>query len=229
MRMPWLCSFVLLCATTVLAQTPAPSAPQSASTPSPAVSITGCVAGGSDSKPITLTNAMVLPTGSAAVPQEPAAAVPPASASPSPDRPAVSGATTQPNPAAPATPASPTAGTATNLGTIDTGSATVGVGTSGTIATPPAPTGTAGVPAAGAAISGTAPAGSSASSIGGYRLSGVDMTSWIGRRVQLTGVVVPSTTGEPAAAVDASEPAAAAKMAEFKVITVQPVTGPCPK
>jgi len=44
------------------------------------------------------------------------------------------------------------------------------------------------------AVTGTAPAGSSSSGVSGYRLSGVDMTSWVGKRVQLVGTVVPRVT-----------------------------------
>jgi len=231
MKNLWLCSCTLLYATSSWAQTPSSAQPPAPAAPT--VSLTGCVAGGSDSKPITLMNAMVLPTGSAAVTPDPVAAAAPPSNSPSPDRPAVSAPATQPAVTNP-TPASPTAGTASTVGTIDTGSATVGVGTSGTIATPPAPTGgtpgAAGLPSATAAITGTAPAGSSSSTIGGYRLSGADMTSWIGRRVQITGLVIASPSAARAAAsADASELAAPADMREFRVLSVQPVTGPCPK
>jgi len=232
MKNLWLCSCALLYATSSWAQTPSSTQPPAPAAPT--VSLTGCVAGGSDSKPITLMNAMVLPTGSAAVTPDPVAAVAPPSASPSPDRLAVSAPATQPAVTNAATPASPTADSASTVGTIDTGSATVGVGTSGTIATPPSPTGgtpgAAGLPSATAAITGTAPAGSSSSTIGGYRLSGADMTSWIGRRVQITGLVVASaSTARAATSAGASELAAPADMREFRVLSVQPVTGPCPK
>src|SRR5437870_2629759 len=123
MKIPWLCSFAMLCASTVLAQTTPAPAPAAA----PMISITGCVAGGSSSKPITLTNAMVLPYGSPAVgPDTSGVAATDASTSPLPERPAVSAGATQPNttnPAAPATPTSPTAGATSSIGTIDTGSA----------------------------------------------------------------------------------------------------------
>ena len=76
---------------------------------------------------------------------------------------------------------------------------------------------------------GTAPAGSSASSVDGYRLSGVDMASWLGRRVHLTGTVVPPEPIPQAAAVESSDRLALAAMPEFRVMSVQPVTGPCPK
>jgi len=90
---------------------------------------------------------------------------------------------------------------------------------------PPRAVGTTGT------VAGTAPAGSSASSIGGYRLSGVDMASWVGRRVQLVGTLVSSPTassGAPAVAAPAPDKAALA-MPEFRVSSVQPITGPCPQ
>ena len=85
------------------------------------------------------------------------------------------------------------------------------VGTSGSKT--PAPVATAGV-------TGTAPAGSSGSSVSGYQLSGVDMQPWIGKRVQVIGTFAP-----PAA----STTAGTAAIREFKVVTVQPATGPCPR
>jgi hypothetical protein len=78
-------------------------------------------------------------------------------------------------------------------------------------------------------IEGTAPAGSSASSVDGYRLSGVDMTPWIGRRVQVLGTVRPAAPLTPPVAVETSERVALAAIPEFHVLSVQPVTGPCPK
>jgi hypothetical protein len=72
-------------------------------------------------------------------------------------------------------------------------------------------------------ISGTAPAGSSASSVDGYRLSGVDMTVWIGRRVQVVGTVEPP---RQAVLLDIGQPPAAPTL---HVMSVQPVTGPCSK
>jgi len=70
-------------------------------------------------------------------------------------------------------------------------------------------------------------AGSSASSLSGYRLSGTDMTSWIGRRVQIVGSVVPAAPGaSPTAAAGATS---ASAFPEFRVISVQPTTGDCPQ
>lgn len=72
-------------------------------------------------------------------------------------------------------------------------------------------------------IVGTAPAGSSASSVDGYRLSGVDMTAWIGRRVQVVGTVEPPKQAVP---LDTGTPRTAPTL---HVMSVQPVTGPCTK
>ena len=80
-------------------------------------------------------------------------------------------------------------------------------------------------------VRGTAPAGSSSSSVGGYRLSGTDMTSWIGRRVQIIGTLVSSPTASSDAPVGTSGTqgtVAALPMPEFHVISVQPITGVCP-
>src|SRR5262249_16984945 len=86
--------------------------------------------------------------------------------------------------------------------------------TSGTYATAPPPV-----------VTGTAPAGSSASSVSGYRLSGADMTGWIGRRVQIVGTMTPSAAG-----ASATNPAVtpSATLPEFRVVSVQPISGDCP-
>jgi hypothetical protein len=156
-------SIVLISAATVLAQPPVP-APQT-------TTLTGCVTGGSKSRPITLMNALVLPAGAVA---------------PAPD-------TAPPAPETAAPPAS-------------------GVG-------------------AAASVQGTAPAGSSPSSIGGYRLSGTDMTAWIGRRVQIVGMLVSSPTGSIATPTGTSGGRPGTDplpMPEFRVVSVQPITGACP-
>jgi hypothetical protein len=94
------------------------------------------------------------------------------------------------------------------------------VGTSGSKS--PSPTGTSGV------ASGTAPAGSSGASLSGYRLSGVDMTPWLGQRVLLIGTFVPSSAKAAASAI-VTGAAAAPPMLEFKVDTVKQTSGSCPK
>jgi hypothetical protein len=51
----------------------------------------------------------------------------------------------------------------------------------------------------------------------GYRLSGTDMTSWSGQRVQIVGVVVPAAAGSPTAT--------GATLPEFRVTSVTPASG----
>lgn len=64
----------------------------------------------------------------------------------------------------------------------------------------------------------------------GYRLSGTDMSSWAGRRVQIVGVVVPATTGPAAkSGVGGSGSTTGQTLPEFRVQTVQPITGSCPE
>jgi hypothetical protein len=55
----------------------------------------------------------------------------------------------------------------------------------------------------------------------GYRLTGSDMTSWVGRRVQVSGVLVPP---DPELASSAE----AVYFPEFDVHSVVPLTGVCP-
>jgi hypothetical protein len=193
MRIHWLCSVLMLSAAAASAQTTGSPAPSVASVAPKTISVTGCVANGSKSDAVTLTNAMVLPFGSPAVSPEPISAAD-AVASATPEPPPVSPAPTQPQASAPPEPRA-------------RASAIPGaVGTSGTIA-------------------GTAPAGSSASTMDGYHLAGVDMTSWIGRRVQILGTVEPA---KEAVVLDTTKPPAPA-MPTLRVLSVQPVTGPCVK
>jgi hypothetical protein len=187
MKTAALCSIAFVCASAAFAQTSPVSV---AETPKP-ITLTGCVARGTNAQPITLANAMVIPS------TESAGAT---ATSPSPLPDAVSPPTTQPPPAvgtsgaaAAGSPASPTTGA---------------VGTSGSII-------------------GTAPAGSSASSVSGYQLSGTDMTSWLGRRVQIVGTVVPAASGTPAVAASGSTAPGTVAMPQFRVVSVQPITGEC--
>ena len=214
-----LCGLAALSASTALAQTLASSALQSTAT----VTITGCVTGRASSRPIVLSEAIVLPYGSAAVAAESVAGD--AFALPIPEG----------TPAAPpltpvvSTPGIP--GAVSSLGTIDIGSARIGIGTRGTSRTPPTPVGTAGLAAATSPVSSAAAEDSSEAGVDGYRLSGLNVTPWIGRRVQIPGVFVSSTAAERAAAEDATVAGAEPPppMPEFRVVSVQPVTGPCPK
>jgi hypothetical protein len=61
--------------------------------------------------------------------------------------------------------------------------------------------------------------------VSGYRLSGADMTGWVGRRVQIVGQMVPTTAG-----ASATNPAvtASSTLPEFRVVSVQPISGNCP-
>jgi hypothetical protein len=226
MKTALLCGIAIACSSAAFAQTPDP---QPAANAPRTITLTGCVAGGSNAQPITLANAMVVPTA------QNAATTP----SPVPSPP--SSGTTQPAGAAAGV---GTAGTAAaGAGTAATAGAGVGTpgaaGTSGTAGTA-APAGTTGVagaagtppaatPPAGAAsasVAGTAPAGSSGSSVSGYRLSGSDMSSWLGRRVQIVGSIVPAA---PGAAPTAAAGGAQATFPEFRVVSVQPMTGDCPQ
>jgi hypothetical protein len=64
---------------------------------------------------------------------------------------------------------------------------------------------------------------------GGYRLSGTDMTSWAGQRVQVVGTFSPSAA-MPAGSTAVGQPGApAAPPLELRVQSVQPILGPCSK
>jgi hypothetical protein len=86
---------------------------------------------------------------------------------------------------------------------------------------PPSAVGTSGT------VAGTAPAGSSTSSVSGYHLSGVDMSSWLGRRVQIVGSVVPSPIPPAAGTATAASAPGTVKLPELRVVSVQPATGSC--
>jgi hypothetical protein len=191
-----LCGIALLAVAPAFAQT---STPASADPANKTVTLTGCVGGGVDSAPITLSQAMVVPTSQ---PDQAPSPVPPSTASPvtqSPDP------TLPPSGAAAVTP-SPT-------------------GTSGTKMPGPGTAATPGV------MTGTAPAGSSGSSITGYRLSGADMQPWLGRRVQMIGTFVPAAAAPAGSTTTAAVTGGATTppALEFRVQSVQPVTGPCSK
>ena len=194
---------VVLCGITLLAVAPAfaqTSTPASADPANKTVTLTGCVGGGVDSAPITLSQAMVVPTTSQ--PDQPPSPVPSSASSPVTQPP---DATLPPSGAAAVTP-SPT-------------------GTSGTKMPGPGTAGTTGV------MTGTAPAGSSGSSITGYRLSGTDMQPWLGKRVQMLGTFVPAAAAPAGSTTTAAVTGGASTppALEFRVQSVQPVTGPCPK
>ena len=98
-------------------------------------------------------------------------------------------------------------------------------------AVPPAATAPGSAGEAAASVQGTAPAGSSPSSVGGYRLSGTDMTAWLGRRVQIVGVLVSSPTAssvKPTGTSGVPHKTEPLPVPEFRVMSVQPITGACP-
>jgi hypothetical protein len=190
---------VVLCGITLLAVAPAfaqTRTPANADPVSKTVTLTGCVGGGVDSAPITLSQAMVVPTPQ---PDHTPSPIPPSTSSPETQPP---DATLPPSGATAVTP-SPT-------------------GTSGTKMPGP---GTTGI------MTGTAPAGSSGSSITGYRLSGVDMQPWLGRRVQMLGTFLPAAAASAGSTTTAAVTGGATTppALEFRVQSVQPITGGCQK
>jgi hypothetical protein len=196
-----LCGFTLLVVVPAFGQTGAPAATDPVNK---TVTLTGCVGGGVDSKPITLSQALLVP----GTPQ-------PGQADPSPVPPPVSATGTEPPdptlPPATATPVQP---------------APSPTGTSGTKTPPFSTAGTTGV------VTGTAPAGSSGSSVTGYRLTGADMQPWIGKRVQLIGTFVAAASSATAPTGTSSTVTGASAMPpalEFRIQSVQPTTGPCAK
>src|SRR5262245_27517245 len=202
MKHPWLCSFVVFGAAAAFGQSNTPQAtPPMSNESAGTITVTGCVARADKTELVTLTHAMVLPSGSPTVAPPVVSAelfkpprVNPAHLSAN----ATQQQTTQPDAKPPATARSGVAGA---------------VGTSGTTGL----------------IVGTAPSGSSASSVDGYRLSGVDMTAWIGHRVQLIGFVIPAAPRTQSDAVERGEGIDFGAVPVFRVVGVQPATGPCPK
>lgn len=74
---------------------------------------------------------------------------------------------------------------------------------------------------------GAAGAGASTAATG-YRLSGVDMSQWAGRRVQIVGTLTPASAGANAAASPAGTAGApGTSLPEFRVQTIRPATGNC--
>jgi len=197
----------LIGSTVAYAQPPEPSA---AAQPR-AITLTGCVGGGQNAQPVTLTNALVMPAT-----EQPAAAA----ASPLPVPDTVSPTPTQPQ----------AAGARAAAGPGPAGAAAPPATSESTGAAPPSAVGTTGT------VAGTAPAGSSSSSASGYRLSGADMSTWIGKRVQIVGSLVPAAAGATAtaaasSAIGASSAGASGSSAlpEFRVVSVSPASGECPR
>jgi hypothetical protein len=233
MKISMLCGIALISAT-ASAQTGVPSSPQPSTadgTTPTSVTVVGCVGGGgSATQPLTLMSPTIVPASAqpgemtpppAAEPPTTGAAVtpPPSSATPPP----VSTPTTPTTPTTATTPTTQTPPTAT--GTAGSAGATGSNPTGMVGSTPPAATGSvaAGSPAGAPATA----AGTSNAGISGYRLSGVDVNSYVGRRVQIVGTMVPLNSA--AAAGSATAAPGAPAMQEFHVISVQPTTGTCPQ
>jgi hypothetical protein len=168
----WLCG-VSLSLHSAQSTTPqqTPGAPPSAGAASPSVTVRGCVGGGANAEPFTLTDVSTVP-------------------------PAESGAPTG------------TAGIASTPGTPGTAGTASTPGTSGTRGTPP---------------------------VIGYRLlSKDDISSLVGKRVQVVGTVVPPTA--PAGASDsatgtsaAASAGSVAQMPQLRVTSIEPIAGTCPQ
>ena len=73
---------------------------------------------------------------------------------------------------------------------------------------------------------GTVSLNASSTNPSGYRLTGTDMSSWIGRRVQIIGTVAPTT---PGASTTTTGGNSAARLQEFRVQKVSPLNGTCPQ
>lgn len=67
------------------------------------------------------------------------------------------------------------------------------------------------------------------SNAGTYNLTGTDMTPWAGKRVQVVGTVISAKTASASASPAAGASTDATAPLEFRVQSVQGVTGPCPK
>jgi hypothetical protein len=223
MKASVLCGITLLTVAPAFAQTSAPGAADPANK---TVTLTGCVGSSAESSGFTLANAMVIPgTAQPGQPDQTPSSLPPtetsaatqATAVTPPSTPTASPAQVPPaaSPAQVPPPASPAqAGATTAAGTAAT------AGTSGT--TPPNVTGTTGVVAGGST-------GNTTSGLGGYRLSGTDMKPWAGQRVQVMGTFIPSSATAAGTTTTGRSGAPAAPPLEFRVQSVQPVSGPCPK
>jgi hypothetical protein len=245
MKTAILCGITLIAAGPAFAQSSATGA-AAGQTDATTVTLTGCVAGGgSEAKPITLSNALIIPgtsqpgqldqtpspvpaTASSPATQPPDPTLPPPSATAVPAPPSAQSPVGTSGSKTPATTGTSGVGVMTGSGVGTATGAGVGTATGSGVGTATGsgvgtPTGSAigSARGAGVAVTGTAPAGSSGASVTGYQLSGADMQPWIGKRVQVIGTWAPAATG--------SATAGAPAMREFKVQSVQPATGPCAK
>ncbi|HMD36727.1 MAG TPA: hypothetical protein VKH42_17255, partial [Vicinamibacterales bacterium] len=93
-------------------------------------------------------------------------------------------------------------------------------GTAGTAGTAAAqPTGTVGTAAAGTNATST-------SAFNGYRLTGSDLAQWAGKRVEVTGSFVPSSSANTTASATGS---GSTTLQEFRVVSLKAVGGSCPQ
>jgi hypothetical protein len=63
----------------------------------------------------------------------------------------------------------------------------------------------------------------------GYRLTGTNMGSWAGQRVQIVGVIIPAATGPSGSTGANGTPGTGQMLTEFRVQSVQPIDGTCPQ
>ena len=228
MRNTLLTGLVVACAASAFAGQTAQQ-PAGAAAPGSAnqtMTLIGCVGGGAvATDPFMLSDPSLASVGSA-TPGQVTTATPGATASAAapPTTPTAAAAPAMPTAAgAPATPtAQPPAadrdfrnsGTAGTAGTVGTAPRPSAVGTPATAATP----------AAAARV--TSP-GSSPVATSGYRLSGADVSGFRGQRVQIVGSLVQPASSATSSA--ATPGATTTGVREFKVQSVQAISGSCPQ
>jgi len=95
-------------------------------------------------------------------------------------------------------------------------------------ATAPVQPGSVGASSSAAVIpaGGTVSLNAASTNPSGYRLTGTDMSSWVGRRVQIVGTVAPTTPGASAPTTGGNS---ATRLQEFRVQKVAAATGTCPQ
>jgi len=230
MRISLLSGLVVACAASAFAgQTAQP--PASAAAPGSAnqtMTLIGCVGGGAAATdPFVLSDASLASVGSATpgqVTTTTPAPTPSAAAAPATPTAAAAPAT----PTAAGAPATPTAQPPATAGTAGTSGTAGTVGTTGTAATgATARPGAAGPPTAATAAAAPVTSPSSPVATTGYRLSGADVSGFRGQRVQIVGSLVQSASSATSSA--ATPGATTTGVREFKVQSVQAISGSCPQ
>jgi len=211
-----LVSFALTALPAAAQTTPAGSQPAQPQT----VTLSGCVSSVNNSPSLfTLANPVVVPTSPqpgtatnvpAPTPIGTAAAQPP----PTPTQPPATPPTSRPATPPVSVPATPPSAVPPVPPT--------------TAATPPPNPATSGVTAAPPATAGINTAGQAAANTGGYLLSGASMSPFSGQRVQVVGVIVPTPPSSASTPVGTTG-TTGAPMQEFRVQSVQPISGDCPQ